>query len=1211
VKRHLIPLTVVILWLFSTSLTPFAPAASAQGGDDWTWMSPDVDGDGLPNEVEITGWCNVVGCFQTNPLDADSDDDGLRDGEENLFDTNPTSDTSPGIYVIYDGNFKTKEYYPWQQYGPKLIARGDDFDPPNPDIIDVEHGLGTNLDAVVVRRGTTFYVGGPLGATLQISKSKSSLTTLSKVWDLYSGTWRVTVPSNGTVGKYTLTLGDKSLDLFVIFELPTPSGDLTQAGIEKFLYDDDPNQVSDESSILLYTYRYPGDPPDGVSPPYTIPSGEEIKQGHAYRFSNEQYNRYLLEDYVIGTINGQTSQKAATDALAQKVDQETVFRNPRPLTYSWRVLHPGSNPRQQCSNISGLLAAFSRTAGIPARPIMIDWRHSTFDHSDEVWLNGAWRVYRSYKTYEMDPYPDNTHTGCTGSQWPQCGSYRYYSRYTWGKERYKPWHSGGGGPGNVMILANENWTSTGLAYRWASWDIDSIKLNKNRLMTQNTEYWRYWGWTHEPTNTGVPGWPSRIIGMDTSGMSVTSDGVTGPGLQSSEVQLGDVVAEYGLDLNGNGQYDQLVLEIEVTATRAGKYWFLADLSLDASQPQAPSQSNFMLGTGGIVANALTATDLAQGSQIVKLIFGGPSISLKRGNGPYVLSGLWVTDVEEPGPEDFMNNNLAYRGDVYTTAPYQATDFETYGAMLSGNYSYHDLDSDGDRQADGLEVKTDITVYQPGTYTVEASLYDSQDAFIAHSVWTGTGPEVTLHFDNIKGTFGPYTLRDLDLLNAQGQSIDYIPEATTIKPIPALVSPDHASFDILPAGADLIAQGITITPTQVFADSLVDGNLRIEAEVQVAEAGSYKLEAWLADTDGNLVTWAVGQPTNLTVGTQVLSLTFEGSAIRARGIKGPYQVVALKVLDGNADYAVLDKVDVALTTQAYTLDQFAAAAVAFEDFAEEGDDNWSSGSGWAISQGASFSPSHAWYGTDTNASLALVSPIDLSGVAHVGMRFQTSYKLGAEGDTGYVEASTDGVNWDILATFSGDATWSTQILDLSQYDGESAVYLRFRMASAGGAPDDGWYIDDVLVTGLLDSDDDGLADTDEEIIYGTDPNNPDSDADGLSDGDEVNIHHTDPNNPDSDSDGLSDGDEVNIHHTDPDNPDTDGDGMPDGWEVNNGLDPLVDDTDGDLDGDGLTNGEEYQSGADPNNPDTDGDGLPDGEDPVPAPKNTIHLPIILR
>jgi hypothetical protein len=1042
-------ISVLTLCLIPAFLTPQIPLAKAQDSD-WSWLSPDLDGDGLPNDLEITGWCNAVGCFQTDVLDADSDDDGLTDGEEKLFDSDPTSDASPGIYVIYEDPFKTQEYYPWQQYGHKLIARGDDFDPPNPDSIDIQHGHGTDLDAAVVRRGTTFHVGGPLGATLQIAKSKSSLTSLSKAQDPYSGIWRVTVPSNGTVGRYTLTLGNKSLDLFVIFELPAPSGELTQLGIQKFLYDDNPGEDYDEMSILLgdgqYNYSY------GF-----------VAEGLSYKFKTQQYNRYLLEDYVINAINGKTSQKAVADTLANNVDALTVFRNPRVLSDSWRVLHPGSDLRQQCSQISGLLAAFNRAAGIPARPVMVDWRSISFDHATEIWLSNQWRVYRGYKTLEINSYPDNTHTGCAEPQWPMCGSYKYYSRYQWGKQKYRPWHSGGGGGGNVIILADENWEYTGLAYRWPSWDVDVIKLNPQKLMTQNTEYWSYWGWTREPQNIGSPGWPPPPRGASANEVSASSTGVTGLNFQSSEVELGEVVAEYGVDLNGNGQYDQLVLEVEVTATRPGEYWLLGDLSLDASQPQTQLQSSFTLGTGGVIANALTATYLAEGTQVVKLVFGGPSISLKRVNGPYMLSGLWITDVKEPGPEDFINNSLGYREDVYTTAAYQATDFETYGAMLSGDYSYQGLDSNGDGRPDGLEVRTGISVYQAGSYTVEGNLYDSQDEFIAHAVWAGVGPEVTLQFENIAGTFGPYTLRDLDLLNAEGQSIDYIAEAYTIGPVLALASPDVASFDILPGGGELVAQGETITPTQVFTESLVDGNLRIEAEVQVAEAGSYKLEAWLADTDGNLVTWATGVPTSLSTGKGVLSVTFAGGAIRARGMEGPYQVVALKVLDGSADYTVLDKVDVALTTQAYTLDQFAASDVAaFEDFMEGGSSQWGGDSSWAISQGAFFSPSHAWHGTDANASLTLASPIDLSWVTQAGMRFQTSYKLGAEGDTGYVEASTDNTNWDILATFSGDAYWSTRILDLSQYDGESAVYLRFRLASAGGASNDGWYVDDVLV-----------------------------------------------------------------------------------------------------------------------------------------------------
>ena len=40
--------------------------------------------------------------------------------------------------------------------------------------------------------------------------------------------------------------------------------------------------------------------------------------------------------------------------------------------------------------------------------------------------------------------------------------------------------------------------------------------------------------------------------------------------------------------------------------------------------------------------------------------------------------------------------------------------------------------------------------------------------------------------------------------------------------------------------------------------------------------------------------------------------------------------------------------------------------------------------------------------------------------------------------------------------------------------------------------------------VLDSDADGLSDTDEINIYGTDPNNPDTDGDGIDDYAEINF-----------------------------------------------------------------------------------------------------------
>ncbi|NNC02241.1 OmpA family protein [Corallococcus exiguus] len=165
---------------------------------------------------------------------------------------------------------------------------------------------------------------------------------------------------------------------------------------------------------------------------------------------------------------------------------------------------------------------------------------------------------------------------------------------------------------------------------------------------------------------------------------------------------------------------------------------------------------------------------------------------------------------------------------------------------------------------------------------------------------------------------------------------------------------------------------------------------------------------------------------------------------------------------------------------------------------------------------------------------------------------------------------------------------------------------------------------VNTAGTVDTDGDGLTD-EEEILAGTDPNNPDTDGDGIPDGIEVKVGGTDPLDSDSDDDGILDGNEdkdhdgiVDADETDPNNPDTDGDGLTDGVEL--GLtEPQGTDTDpskfvadkdpstktnpldDDSDDDGLTDGNEDANHdgkvdpteTDPNKSDTDGDGLTDG------------------
>lgn len=158
----------------------------------------------------------------------------------------------------------------------------------------------------------------------------------------------------------------------------------------------------------------------------------------------------------------------------------------------------------------------------------------------------------------------------------------------------------------------------------------------------------------------------------------------------------------------------------------------------------------------------------------------------------------------------------------------------------------------------------------------------------------------------------------------------------------------------------------------------------------------------------------------------------------------------------------------------------------------------------------------------------------------------------------------------------------------------------------------------LSTRWLDSDGDGMPDSDEEAL-GYNPLNPadppladarDSDDDGIPDALERAIG-TDPEDADTDDDGFSDGLEVHAG-TNPRNPaskpyDVNNNGLPDNFETNyfsnvTNVNPTSGPCtpgpgcvapDADPDNDGCDNLCEATHGTNPNDPDTDGDGILDG------------------
>ncbi|MEM1331324.1 MAG: hypothetical protein AAGG07_12265 [Planctomycetota bacterium] len=154
-------------------------------------------------------------------------------------------------------------------------------------------------------------------------------------------------------------------------------------------------------------------------------------------------------------------------------------------------------------------------------------------------------------------------------------------------------------------------------------------------------------------------------------------------------------------------------------------------------------------------------------------------------------------------------------------------------------------------------------------------------------------------------------------------------------------------------------------------------------------------------------------------------------------------------------------------------------------------------------------------------------------------------------------------------------------------------------------DDGVLDRDEYVYRLEDSDKDGVGDL-FELFFGTDPLLVDSDRDGASDGEEIRFG-TSPTDgiirmpaigagTDTDGDGIADSAESRVYGSDPENRDSDGDGLDDGNEVLAGRHVgIAEHSDTDSDSDGLTDLHEQNLGTDPGNNDTDGDQVSDHQE----------------
>lgn len=312
------------------------------------------------------------------------------------------------------------------------------------------------------------------------------------------------------------------------------------------------------------------------------------------------------------------------------------------------------------------------------------------------------------------------------------------------------------------------------------------------------------------------------------------------------------------------------------------------------------------------------TLVAGASQDVVLDFAGEAIWARGTDGPYTVR-LTVEDLTSASTL------------THTTAGYDADDFAPPPVRIGPDVADAGADSDGDGRFDTLDVTASVAASTTGDVTLRGTLVAADGATIASvtsTVAATTSPQdVVVRFPGPDvarvGTDGPY---DVVLTVTDTAGTQQMTRVHRTGPYTA------AQFDAPPAAL-----------TGGYADSAVDTNddghpdvLRVEVGVALDAAADVTLRGTLVDASGAGVVDAATSAA-LGAGAGTLVLDFDGAAIQARGLDGPYTLTGLELGRTGEPPEVVALA--AHTTAAYAADAFrAGGGLVIETVADRGVDD---------------------------------------------------------------------------------------------------------------------------------------------------------------------------------------------------------------------------------------------------------------------------------
>ena len=417
---------------------------------------------------------------------------------------------------------------------------------------------------------------------------------------------------------------------------------------------------------------------------------------------------------------------------------------------------------------------------------------------------------------------------------------------------------------------------------------------------------------------GFSMWPTArtIAILLTLGLA---SGAAALGVNAFLSSSGDAGSDHGLDTDGDGRFDWLVVEAQVVLPEAGTWDVYASLSAESASASSCGswyrQPLPVMETGPLsvpIASTYERYFFPSGAQSVRMAFDGEDIVRAEADGPYVVQasltlGGWIAYADTRpfvGPASGVEWS-------YTTGVYRAADFDEpiRNAFFTGGHSDLAVDVDGDGGADFLELRADVRVNVPGRYSLNGMLSQAGSTwevlmFIGYGYrdvsLTTSDSSVYLRFrgDQIRQAaidgpwnftltlFGPFEA--MDRLLPPGPSDGILPPEPM--PIPETLCGTTSAYPARDFDETMELLRYTGRFEEATPDRDGDGlhdALVVRAEVEVFLTGGFDLEGALRGPSSTIVARTYGQ-TWLDEGGSWTEFAFAGSDIRAGRVDGPYE-----------------------------------------------------------------------------------------------------------------------------------------------------------------------------------------------------------------------------------------------------------------------------------------------------------------------------------